>query len=379
MITDFDDFMIHQAAMPVRQPGLSDRNFYDRYWFNGFDESGRFMFEAGFGRYPHRFVQDGHFSVLVDGVQHSFHASGRAPYDPKDSSMGPLRIEIIEPMRVVRIVLEPNDTAMACDLTFYAKAPPHQEPKNVMYDGPRLIMDAQRFTQFGRWEGWFSIEGARTQVKRSATPAVRDRSWGVRPVGEFEEGAPSKLSTDPAVYWVWSPIHFDDFCTLFLTRQEPDGTAQELGGAIVETYASMDQIPRGPEASAAEQIMASGSHRIEWLSGTRWPKGASISLQARDGTEHTLQLELDPNLRFQLMGIGYQHPEWKHGLWRDELDIGYESWKIDEVEPDEYCTIHVHTLARAQLGDKTGIGILETLCYGRHAPSGFEDLFDGAP
>jgi hypothetical protein len=198
-------------------------------------------------------------------------------------------------------------------------------------------------------------------------------------VGEFEEGAPSRLSTDPAVYWVWSPIHFDDFCTLFLTREEPDGTAQELGGAIIKTYANMDEIPRGEEASSAEEIMATASHEIEWLSGTRWPQSASTCLQTRDGARHELQLELDPKLRFQLMGIGYQHPEWKHALWRDELDIGYESWNVDEVEPDEYCTIHVHTLARARLGDKVGIGLIETLCYGRHAPSGFQDLFDGAP
>ena len=37
MITDFDDYMIHQTSDPVTQPASSDRNFYDRYWFNGFD------------------------------------------------------------------------------------------------------------------------------------------------------------------------------------------------------------------------------------------------------------------------------------------------------------------------------------------------------
>jgi hypothetical protein len=64
---------------------------------------------------------------------------------------------------------------------------------------------------------------------------------------------------------------------------------------------------------------------------------------------------------------------------RYELEIGYESWKLDEVEPDEYCTIHVHNIVRAKMGDKTGIGILETIVFGRHEPSGFQDLFDGAP
>jgi hypothetical protein len=42
MITDFDDYMIHQAPVPVNQPSVTDRNFYDRYWFNGFDMEGEF-------------------------------------------------------------------------------------------------------------------------------------------------------------------------------------------------------------------------------------------------------------------------------------------------------------------------------------------------
>ena len=81
----------------------------------------------------------------------------------------------------------------------------------------------------------------------------------------------------------------------------------------------------------------------------------------------------------RMKGLGYQHPEWGHAVWKDELEIGYESWKMDEVEPDEYCSIHVHNVVQAKMGDQTGIGILETIVFGRHEPSGFQDLFDGAP
>ncbi len=56
MISSFDDYMIHQNAEPVNQPGPSDRNFYDRYWFSGFDAEGEFIFEVGFGLYPNRQV-----------------------------------------------------------------------------------------------------------------------------------------------------------------------------------------------------------------------------------------------------------------------------------------------------------------------------------
>ncbi|MGB5811129.1 MAG: hypothetical protein WBG86_11400 [Polyangiales bacterium] len=376
MITEFDDYLIHQAPFPVNQPALTNRNFYDRYWFNGFDKTGKFIFEIGFGRYPHRFVQDGHFSVTLDGVQHSFHASRRVAENPMDSSAGPLRIEVIRPMRTLRIVIEPNDTGVECDLTFHAKAPPLQEPKNVMYDGVRLIMDTQRFTQYGTWEGFFSIQGQRIDVKRTEVLGNRDKSWGMRPVGEYEDGAPSKLTTDPAVYWIWSPIHFEGFSTHFLTREMPDGHAQELSASIVKTWGDEEEVP-STATVPEEEIMVTAKHDIRWKSGTRWPLGATLDFVSKDGTER--QVVLEPVLRFQMMGIGYQHPEWGHAVWRDELDIGYENWKIDEVEPDEYCTIHVHNVVRATMGDQHGIGILETLVFGRHAPSGFEDLFDGAP
>jgi len=377
MITDFDDYMIHQAPVPVNQPSVTDRNFYDRYWFNGFDAKGELYFGIGFGRYPHRFVQDGHLSVVVDGVQHSFHTSGRAPDDPKDTSMGSFRIEIVEPMRVIRVVLGPNETEMECDLTFYAKSPPHQEPVNQMYDGIRLIMDQLRFCQFGQWEGFLSIKGRRIEVERAKTMGTRDKSWGVRPMGDFEEGAPSKLSTSPGVYFAWAPIQFDGFCSQCFIRQEPDGRSVDVSAAFIKTYTNPSEIPRGQAIETAEEPMAHAGHSIEWQSGTRWPKGATFDLEAVNGATH--HIELEPIVRFHMMGIGYQHPEWKHALWHDELAVGYDSWRLDEVDPEDFGTIHVQTVCRARMGDQVGIGVIETLCYGPHEPSGFQDFFDGAP
>ena len=106
MITRFDDYMIHQTSDPIAQPSPSDKNFYDRCWFNGFDREAGFLFESGFAVYPNRKVMDGHWSVSMDGVQHSFHASRRAPIDRSECSIGPLRVEVLTPMRAVRIRLE---------------------------------------------------------------------------------------------------------------------------------------------------------------------------------------------------------------------------------------------------------------------------------
>jgi hypothetical protein len=277
-------------------------------------------------------------------------------------------------MRVVRVSLEKNASRISCDLTFTARTAPTQEPNNVMYDDLRLIMDSCRFTQFGAWDGFFEAEDRRTSVASVRTRGARDRSWGVRPVGEPEMGAPGLLTTDPGVYWVWAPLDFGDLCTQFRSFEDRDGNPTELSAAIVPAYDSLDLIPRGVEPRHEE--MATAKHRIEWEPGTRRPRRAEIDLVKRDGQAHTITLE--PMLRFQMLGVGYQHPEWGHGFWRGEEATGYETLDLNTLDPLDYKHIHVHQICRARMGNRTGVGTLETIVFGRHAPSGFESILDGA-
>src|SRR3990172_4313499 len=155
VISKFDEYMIHQTDEPIAQPATSDRNCYGRYWNNGFDADGNWVFEIGFGLYPNRHVMDGHFSVSIGGKQYSFHASRRAPQDRSETQIGPLSLEVIEPLRSIRYRIAPNDTGIECDLTFRARSIPTQEPKNILHEGTRCIMSTSRFTQLGSLEGYF--------------------------------------------------------------------------------------------------------------------------------------------------------------------------------------------------------------------------------
>src|SRR5262245_16660487 len=44
MLSRFDDYPIHQTAEPIAHPASSDRNVYDRYWFNGYASDGEYYF-----------------------------------------------------------------------------------------------------------------------------------------------------------------------------------------------------------------------------------------------------------------------------------------------------------------------------------------------
>jgi len=376
MISSMDDYLIHQTSEPVAHPEPSDRNFYDRYWMNGYDVSGGFVFECGVGVYPNRKVMDGHWSVSIGGVQHCFHASRRAPYDRSESTVGPLSIEIVEPMRTMRVRLLENETGLACDLTFTARSTPHQEPKNVMFDELRCIMNTSRFTQMGRWSGWFSVGGERTELRPDASFGTRDKSWGVRPVGEPEVGAPGRLTSEPGVYWVWSPIAWDDGTTTqFGSFEDHDGRPTQLSAHRLALYDDPAAIPAPEDASVIE--MAEASHKVHWKKGTRLPERADFRFTEPDGAVQAFTFE--PLIRFHVLAIGYQHPEWGHGVWKGEEAIGGESWRLEEIDPLDYKHIHVHHIGRASDGERSGVGTLETLCFGRHEPSGFASILDGAP
>ena len=79
-----------------------------------------------------------------------------------------------------------------------------------------------------------------------------------------------------------------------------------------------------------------------------------------------------------MLGLGYLHPEWSHGLWKGEEALGGEEWKLDALDPLDPRHIHVQQLCRARMGDREGIGLLEQLVIGPHRPAGFRSLFDGA-
>ncbi|MCZ6830899.1 MAG: hypothetical protein O7F73_15185 [Gammaproteobacteria bacterium] len=372
MITRFDDYCIHQTAQPIAQPSQSDRNFYDRYWFNGMDSQGSYLFEAGLGLYPNRHIMDGHFSVTIGDRQYAFHGSRRAPRERGETVVGPLAVEIVQPMRQVRVRLAANEHNIECDLLFTAASIPHEEPPNVMYDGGHLIMHNSRFTQMGYWEGYFQIDGERFEVRRVC--GTRDKSWGVRPVGEPQGGAPGLLSGEPGVYWCWNPINFGDVCTQMGTFEDRDGKPTEVSADLLPLYDNPDAIPEGEDPGLIEMVEV--SHTIDWEKGTRRAAAAEVKMADKAGNEYTISLQ--PLLRFQMLGVGYNHAEWGHGFWKGELETAREEWDLEAMNPLEYQNLHVHQGVRAQMGERVGLGTLETIVIGRHERSGFKDLLDGA-
>ena len=115
MLSKGDDYPLHQTAEPVAYAG-TDRNFYDRYFFNGYAPDGSGFFAVAFGVYPHLDVADAHFCAIRGGTQHCLHASRKLGMERMDLTCGPIRIEVIEPLQKLRVIVEGE--GIAADLTF---------------------------------------------------------------------------------------------------------------------------------------------------------------------------------------------------------------------------------------------------------------------
>jgi hypothetical protein len=364
MLTPFDDYPIHQTPAPIAQPVSGDPNHYDRYWFNGYARDGGFFLGGAMGHYPNRGVVDGAFSVVHDGVQHSVFASGRMPAD-RATTVGPLRIEVVEPLRALRYVVSGNDHGLTADVTFRARTEAIEEPRQHIVRNNVPIMDYTRLTQWGTWEGTITLPtGVTLDLDPAHTYATRDRSWGVRGVGEQ---APTNFPPTPwQIFWLWAPLHFDDCCTHLALFEHADGE-RWLEQALV--------VPLLPDDSEPEHLGRSDV-TVEWMPGRREMASATLTLNRKDGTSLPA-IELERLYSFRMRGIGYLHPLFAHGRNHGELEVGGESIKLEDFEPLDPASIHVQTLCRARMGDKEGVGVLEQLAFGPHEPTGLTGWVDG--
>lgn len=369
MLTKGDDYPIHQTAEPVAYAG-TDRNFYDRYFFNGYAPGvgeGGFLALA-FGVYPHINVMDASFCWLMGGRQVNLHASRGLNMERMDTTVGPIRVEVVEPLKVLRIHVDAPDEGVRAEITFTGRAFPLEEPRFTRRNGPRVLMDVTRMTQNGRYEGWVELDGARTDV--TGWIGTRDRSWGVRPIGAPDAQPPSPPIA-PQFFWLWSPCVLDDGDLYFHTNDDAHGRFWNRRAAW---------RPEGG-GIADEHHFDDAAFTIRWKPGTRRAQDAELTLTDDRGET---KVALEVGATFMMLGLGYGHPTWSHGRSHGEaLTVEREDFRPDELDPMQPHHLHIQASVGVTMTSPDGIvrrgkGVLEQLAMGPHAPSGFTDVLDPA-
>jgi hypothetical protein len=323
-LSPLDDYPVHQIPEVMRHTGTSDRNFYDRYYFSAFplpvDSQADSMLIVGVGQYPNLGVMDA-FALFRHGTKHRVvRASRELGADRMDTRVGPFRIEVLEGLKRLRVVLEPNDHGLSFDLTWDGSIPPQVEPQHYIRWQERLMFDSKRMAQTGRWTGSVTLDGGTLDVTPDQWWGTRDRSWGIRPVGDPE---PSGIQARNSItfYWLYTPVQFGDHSILCIIQE--DGEGRRVLEEAVRVW-----------PSGESEYLGRPEYQPVYTPGTRDVEYAVISFSPPGGKPFSLRGT--PLLPVHMMvGTGYGlEPDWRHGKYHGP-DPVVQGVTLDLTSPDD--------------------------------------------
>lgn len=361
MITPADDYPLHQTADPIAFAG-TDRNFYDRFFFNGYDKQGTVFFGVALGVYPQLDVMDAAFSVSIEGKQYNLRSSKRMHGQRMDLRVGPITIEILQPLASVRIQIADKDNDVFVDLICNGRHFPIQEPRFTRRIGTRAFMDYTRLSQQVVWQGVIEVKGHRIEVDTANYMGTRDRSWGIRPVGAPDSQPPAGGDFGKQFFWMWTPINFDNAVSFFHTNDDDQGQPWNRRAVIQ----MLDGKPR-----EFEDI----NYDIQWRPQSRRAEGMTVVLEDDKGQ---CTVTLSPgSLEFYMSGLGYFDPVWAHGTDHGELETFFDIYDSEDKPFADRKWMHIQAFSHVELKMDgivmQGVGAYEQLYVGPHEPTGLGD------
>ena len=363
MLSSMDDYPLHQVAETIRHVGTSDRNFYDRYYFNLHSCSDELFMVLGLGQYPNLGVQDA-FAVIRRGRQHRVVRGSRTLDDRMDTRVGPFRIEVIEGLKVLRFIIEDNDHGLSADLRWEGAMPAFEEPRHYIRKYGRVLFDTMRFAQTGYWTGILNVDGEDIQVTPDRYWGTRDRSWGIRPVGEAEPSGIRQEERQLEGMWNYAPMQFDDWSLIYIIQESNDGTR-----VMEEAVRIWHDADRGFE------WLGRPDHAHHFKPGTRWVEHSVLSFP--DAPGGGFEVRVTPLLECYVgIGTGYGFdPDWRHGMYQGDLVV--QGLLLDVEKDREKLWGLCDNVARFETGKEVGYGLHEYGFFGPFDRYGLPGFLDG--
>jgi hypothetical protein len=362
MLSPLDDHPIHQTSQPIRVVETSDRNFYDRYYFNLFEKDTELFVTAGIGQYPNLGVVDAFVAATTGGHQYVLRSSRDLGDDRMDTTVGPISVEIIEGLKRLRLRADANDGALELDVTWSPSIPAFLEARHVNRRGSRITTETSRFAQTGFWSGHLRIGDTRHEVTPDRWWGGRDRSWGIRPVGDPERIVRRQGDGPGGFLWIYSTMQFDDFTIVCILQEDRHGNR------------SLEQAVRiWPEASGRPvDDLGYVDHELHFVPGSRRIEHATLTFRPRAGSP--LVVEVQPYAASYLsLGTGYgNEPDWRHGVYQGPLVVEHKEYDLSDPEIALRTYGLTDNLARYRLDTEVGHGLFENAVLGPNDRYGLE-------
>jgi hypothetical protein len=269
MLTGLDEHPLHQITQSFAGVAGSDPQWNDGHYVCFCDRDGRVCITSNVRLYQNNDVLDGFVCLRHDGRQHNIRLSRRLRPDVDHYGVGPLRIEIVEPMLALRFVLEDNQFGIACDVLCRSTVLPYEDPVEITRIDGRLLGERATYELVGTCEGWVEVAGGRHELTASTSSFFRNHSWGNQAGrGGPRYGAPRPSRRVPGVRQ-WVLFHAGDHGGFYFI--DPSGRAASGKGAILLPDRAVPVV--GVE------------HDLEFYEGGRRVKRGNYRLADADGTE----------------------------------------------------------------------------------------------
>ncbi len=372
-ISPMDEYLAHQTPETFDYVNTSDRNFYDRYYFNVHDSTGDFFMVMGMGQYPNLGVIDAFAAISHGTNQYVVRASRALGNDRLNTQVGPFKIEVIEGLKSLRIQCEKNEWGLDFDLRFDGSVQALEEPRTFTRNGSRVRMDVSRYAQVGCYSGRLEVAGERYEVDPASWKGARDRSWGIRPVGEREPagiGIEDIVAGKHGFYHHWIPLQLDR------------GMIKVMYDADYEGKVTVEEATFVPGFSQSGETLKYGTPQFEvdYISGTREIAGVQTTLPNPNGKELLIK-SIPQRTVYLAAGSGYLPTEdWGHGYYKGPLVVEGLTFDMSTQEKRSQFAILNETLCRFELNTgEVSYGMHENMCIGVYRPNGFDEAGTMAP
>tara|TARA_B100000768_G_scaffold178568_1_gene194579 strand:+ start:3608 stop:4705 length:1098 start_codon:yes stop_codon:yes gene_type:complete len=361
MLTPADDYPLHQTPETINISGQNS-NFYDRFFFNGYDSNGEIFFAAALGVYPQLNIMDGSFCLSIGNKQYNLRASKEMNNNRLDLKVGPIKVDIIKPLEETALIIDENEYGISGKIFAKCRHKAIEEPRFTHSQSSGIFIDCTRATQNITWSG--EIKFNNKIINIDGFMGTRDRSWGLRPIGKREDKK-NKSSDIPQFYWIWTPVNFSDHCVFYHKNDDLNGKTWNSRGVIDNVQEKYRYESESPKA------------KVSYKDNTRRINNLNIKLNNKE-------LNFKPGRIFYMQGLGYSHPEWGHGNNHGSLRVAFDLINLDKAEFELanglFHNLHIQTLAKVELKTSEtidfGQGVIEQLFIGPHKPSGFEGILD---
>ena len=377
-ITGSDEYLNHQIVDTFASVAESDLAWTEKIWASIAKTDGSLQIDFGLGKYQNRGIIDGFGGISRGREQWTVRGSRELRSAPDEVGIGPIQYEVIEPLRRVRVRLEPNDVQpISFDIELSAVTPPFFEDRNLSRNKRtgRVDVNVIRYHQGGWASGTVTIDGATHEVRPEEWFGFRDHSWGVRqsvgaPPSDLIQSAPRPERARAKGAFKWMPAFFG----------RPDGSYYETAMHVIDGGPWDLSSAYMNEANGMQALVRNVESRMTFDPRTRFVRGGELLLTMQSGEQRLIEVEALGESGFFLKPVGYG--PWKghiHGTWQGREHFDGEH--LADCWDDEHLPLLGQlrdTPVRVREGDAVGYGIMESIITGEWPDLGLTSESDHA-